>query len=835
MRLFLTLTLGLFALQAWSQTIIDGRVTESQTGNPIADAHVVLLINQQFHSSQITDPAGFFRMRLNETQLQNVAIQVSHMGYENRIVAIHPDSLKGIVLELNPIVNVTDEAVVRATRVSKTLPGTQSTITKKELEKQNLGQDLPYLLNMTPGAVVHSDAGAGIGYTGIRIRGVDPTRINVTINGIPVNDAESQGVFWVNMPDFSSSVENIQIQRGVGTSTNGAAAFGATINLQTNAVRKNPFAEVTYGVGFLQNNWSGSKRFNGWNLNSHKRNIAFGTGLMENNWSFEGRVSQILADGFIDRASSNLQSYYLSSAYYGKKSTFKINLFGGREITYQAWNGIPDAKVRGDENGLKRYYFNGDDDSVHLANSGNRTYNGYTYDNEVDHYTQNHLHAHYTYQFRPNLLGNVSFHSTLGNGYFEQYRNRQRLSDYGLPPVALSTDTITRTDLIRRRWLDNSFTGLVYSLNYTSSKLSLIGGGGYNIYHGKHFGEVIWARFASSSEIRHRYYDNDATKSDFNVYGKANYAISNSLSVFADLQYRRVDYNFIGFDQNGSNVTQNALFNFFNPKGGLTYTPNQKQQFYLTYSRANREPVRNDFTESSPNTRPRHEVLNDFELGWIWETSKQRIRTVAYAMIYKDQLVLNGQINDVGAYTRVNVEDSYRTGVELEYALNINRYFQWTANLALSRNKLRSFTEYVDDYDADFNYLGQEVREYKNTDLAFSPSVVAGSMLRYAYSERISIDWISKYVSRQYLDNTQELSRSLNPFWVNDLRLNLIHNKLKHCRELRFSLLAANVFNAAYEPNGYTYSYRYNGERLDFNYLFPQAGTHFLMQVTLAF
>lgn len=833
MRLSFLVLMSLFTLHAWSQHDVDGRLIQSSSGEGIEDAYVTLFSGDEFIGSVSSDKRGYFQ--LQSPSKTNLVLRISHIAFENRTIMLHPDSLRGQIYVLESIVNVSDEAMVKSTRMGKDLLGTHSDISKKEIEQSNLGQDLPFLLNQIPGAVVNSDAGAGIGYTGIRIRGVDPTRINVTINGIPVNDAESQGVYWVNMPDFASSVQNIQVQRGVGTSTNGAAAFGATINLQTNAVRKDPFAEVNLGLGALQNNWSNKPYGKGWNLNTQKINVLFGTGLLKNHWSFEGRISQIKSDGFIDRSSSDLTSYYLSGARYGEKSVFKINVFGGKEITYQAWNGIPDAKVKGDAKGLEKYYYIAGDDSTLLAQSGDRTFNGYTYENEVDHYEQQHVHVHYSYQFNRNLSGNISLHTTLGQGYYEQFRKGADFADYGLENVAIGGDTLTSTNLIRRRWLDNTFSGVVYSLNYAKDKLNLLVGGGYNVYQGKHYGEVIWAQYASNGNIRHRYYDNDARKADFNIYVKGSYSLTTRLSVFGDLQYRQIDYSFLGYNNLGENVTQEVSYPFINPKAGLQYELNSKSRVYGTFSRANREPVRGDFTQSTPETRPKPEVLNDIELGYTWQNKKQRLQLAAYGMFYKDQLILTGKINDVGAYTRTNVAESYRAGVEVEYSRNLFKWLQWNATLALSQNKVKNFTEYLDEYDANWSYLGQQSNQYKNTDLAFSPNIVASSMLRFVISESLSIDWMSKYVGRQYLDNTQNKERSLDAFWVNDLRLNLVTKKLSASKEVRLSVLAANILNTKYEPNGYSYGFILGAERLDFNYLFPQAGTNFLAQLSFVF
>ncbi|MBI1223149.1 MAG: TonB-dependent receptor [Bacteroidetes bacterium] len=831
---YLILVVSLFTtISAWSQFTVSGRLLNEQNQEGIEDAYLTLFSGDSLIGQGTSNKLGYFQIEASSKV--NLTLFISHVAFQNTSRHLSSDTLKGLNFSLTPIVAINDEAVVKATRMGKDLPGTHTDISKKEIQQSNLGQDMPYLLNQVPGTVVNSDAGAGVGYTGMRIRGVDATRINVTINGIPVNDAESQGTYWVDMPDLATSVQSIQVQRGVGTSTNGAAAFGATINLQTNTVRKDPYSEVTYSLGFLQNNWTNPNKPNSWNLNTQKRNLVFGTGLMKNGWAFEGRVSQIKSNGFIDRSSSNLQSYFMSAAHYGKKSVFKVNVFGGKEITYQAWNGIPKPKVEGDAQGLKHYYELGADDSTLLANSGNRTYNAYTYNNEIDHYQQNHVQVHYSYQFNKYWNANISFHSTLGKGYYEQYKKDQNLVDYGLNPVILGSDTQTTTDLIRRRWLDNTFTGLVYSANYSKKKLNLIFGGAYNVYMGKHYGEIIWARFASNSEIRQHYYDNDAYKSDANVYAKAAYQFTTRLSGFVDLQYRHIYYSFLGYNNNGSNVTEDVNYNFFNPKFGGQFLINRFQKIYATFSRAHREPIRADFTNSTPETRPRPETLNDIEIGWNFQNRKNRIQVVAYHMQYKDQLILTGKINNVGAYTHVNVPNSFRQGIEVEYARNLSSWLQWNATLALSRNKVKAFTEYVDEYDSSWNYLGQKQNQYKNTSLSFSPNVVASSMFRFIINKQLSIDWISKYVSRQYLDNTQNKTRSLDPFWVNNLRLNFLTRKFSLSKELRVSVLANNVLNQKYSPNGYSYAYGYGGQRYDFNYLFPQAGTNFLIQATLAF
>jgi len=818
---YVLLTLAIALVANIQAQRIRGQVVDSVTGDGIENANIqILTSNRKFIlETAVSDKFGYFnvRLRLTGSSTFDGNIVVSHVSYKPISQALPADLSKPFVLQMAPITQVSDEVVVDATRAGEKQPTTFTNISKEEIKNSNLGQDMPMLLKMVPGAVSYSDAGAGIGYTGIRIRGVDPTRINVTVNGIPINDAESQGVFWVNMPDFASSVQNIQVQRGVGSSTNGAAAFGSTVSVQTNAVQQNPYGSITSGFG---------------SFNTLRNNVQFGTGLMENNWSFDGRLSQIKSDGFIDRASSNLRSFYLSGGYYGEKTILRANVFSGKEITYQAWYGIPEPKVKGNYAALDAYANFLGDPIDRMLTEDDRTYNPYNYENEVDNYQQDHYQLHLTHQFNSELNANVSLHYTRGAGYYEQYKPGEDLQDYGLSPVYTGNDTINESDIIRRRWLDNHFYGIVYSANYTRDKLKLTYGGAWNKYEGAHFGEIIWAEFASNSSIRDRYYDNDAVKTDFNNFIKATYELSTRWSFFADVQFRLVNYSFKGPDDNGAILDQEVNYQFVNPKGGLVFLPASDQQIYFSVSIGNREPVRNDFTESSPTSRPTPEQLVDYELGYRWNRRNTRLQLTAYYMDYKDQLILTGEINDVGAYTRVNVPESYRTGVEAEFSWNILNWLQWNATAAISQNKVKAFTEYVDNWDPPYNEM--EIR-HTNTDLAFSPNTVLGSMLRFKVYKGIDIDIISKYVSRQYLDNTQNANRSLDGFFRNDLRLHLAKKKFIGLGSIDLSVQVNNVLGEKYEPNGYSFSGIISGERYDFNYLYPMAGRNYLAMLTLSF
>lgn len=786
-RYVLSLALWLLQLAALAQTItLSGLVRDSES--PLPGAAITL---EGTFRGTTANAEG--RYQLTNINPGTYTVRVSLLGYEPQIQTVTISGNTTLDLTLQRTAVVVDEVVVSATRATDKSAIAFSTVTAPELRKLNLGQDLPLLLNFTPSVVTTSDAGAGVGYTGIRIRGSDATRVNVTLNGIPYNDAESQGTFWVNMPDFASSVSSVQIQRGVGTSTNGAGAFGATLNVQTNALQRDPYAEVNLSGG---------------SFNTRKANVLVGSGLLRDHWVVDARLSMIKSDGFIDRAFSDLKSFYVSGGYYGKKSYVRLNVFSGHEQTYQAWYGVPENLL-----------------------ATNRTYNPLTYDNETDNYQQDQYQLVSSHELSRNWRLNASAFYTKGRGYYEQFRENDRLSRYNIPSIAIKDSIITRSDLIRRRWLDNDFYGGIFSLDYTGfGKLSGNIGGGWNQYKGKHFGEVIWARFAGTSNIRQRYYDNDATKTDVNVYAKAFYQFSPRLTGFGDLQVRTVNYTFLGYDNNLNNVQQSASLTFFNPKAGLTYTLNDRNTFYASFAVGNKEPNRDDYTQSTPASRPRPERLYDWEAGYKLRNQRLSFTANAYYMNYRDQLVLSGRINDVGAYNRVNVPRSYRAGIELEAATQLTKFLRWNVNATLSRNEVLNFTEYLDNFDTG----KQDARQYGRTDISFSPNQIFGSQLTYTLAKGFDLSLLSKYVGKQYLDNTSNETRKLNPYVVNDIRLAYIW-KPKFADEIGLTLLLNNVLNELYESNGYTYAYVSEGKVLADNAYFPQAGRNVLVGLRVRF
>lgn len=806
----------LLPTMAFAQFSIKGKVSNKNSHESIAGATVN--ISSTFIAAQSKSDGTYEIVNLKKGKY---VLKTSFIGYLTKTdtIVIKENKDVNLNIELEESTVLMDEVIVAATRVDDRSAIAYSTLSKPQIEEQNLGQDLPYLLNQLPSVVTTSDAGAGVGYTGIRMRGIDATRINVTINGIPVNDAESQGTYWVDLPDIASSIDNIQVQRGVGTSTNGAGAFGSSLNIQT--IKLNPKGYGEYNTSY------GS-------FNTLKNTVSAGSGLINDKFAFDARLSKISSDGFIDKASSDLKSYYFSGAYYGKKSIIKFITFSGLEETYQAWNGIPESRLKGDVTAMNEYIIrNGlsPEDGLHLLNSDSRTYNQFTYENQVDHYKQDYYQLHFSHEFNSKWNANIAFHFTKGKGYYEEYKRAQAFSSYGLANITIGTDTLTSTDLVRRRWLDNNFYGTTFSLSYNSNKkLNTTIGGALNKYNGQHYGEIIWAQYASNSTLHKNYYNDTASKIDFNVFAKAVYSVNKKFSFYADLQYRLVNYSFLGFDDSVKSVQQTAALGFINPKIGLHYELNNNASLYFSYSIGHKEPSRDDYTQSTPASRPKAEKLNDLELGYRHHVKKAEWSLNLYYMEYQNQLVLTGEVNDVGAYNRANVDNSYRTGIEAEFGLKLLKNLTWNGNITLSKNKILDFHEFIDNYDS----TAQRVNIYSESDIAFSPNVIAGSTITFEPIKHLKLSFISKYVSQQYLDNTSTTSRKLDAFFVNDVRINYTI-KTKYIREIGFTLMANNVLGEQYESNGYTYGYIYGGVHTVENFYYPQAGMNFMAGLSLKF
>ena len=694
-----------------------------------------------------------------------------------------------------------DEVLIRAVRVKEDAPVTHSNINKNELESRNLGQELPIMMNYLPSVVTTTDAGAGVGYTSLRVRGSDATRINVTLNGIPYNDSESQSTIWVNMPDFTSSVHSLQLQRGVGTSTNGSGAFGASINILTDETQETPFAEIANSFG---------------SYNTRKHNVKFGTGRINDHFEFSGRFSSLKSDGYIDRAFSDLNSYFLQGAFKKERTLLKLLVFGGKQETYQAWNGIEDLdKLKNDRT------FN--PSGMYTDESGNIRF----YDNEVDHYEQNHYQLLWSQRFNNNWSSNLSLNYTRGLGYFEQYKENQKFKNYGLTPLIFGQDTISKTDLIRRRWLDNHFYAANANIQYRKDGLEMNSGIYYGFYTGDHYGEILWARFASESEIRDRYYEGDSQKTEFTAFSQWSYSITNKLHVFGDVQGRFINYTTSGFTSDLVEMTLDEHYNFFNPKAGASYAVNSANQIYASYGRAHREPSRTDFREGI--TTP--EKMDDFELGWRFKKERFRINTNVYFMNYKDQLVLTGEMTDTGRPKRTNSGKSYRLGLEVDADINIGKQLRLLPNITLSENKNVDFVAGID---------GQLVNLGK-TNISFSPSIIAGNMFLYSPLENLEFGLLSKYVGEQYMGNIDSEKSKLESYFINDLNISYRLENVLWTREILLSALVNNLFNVKYISNGYFYTYDddYSNpgvvKTIEGAGYFPQATINFMVGATVKF
>ncbi len=784
-------------------------------GNPVANASIDIERTGLFAA----DEKGTFTFTTRQTG--PVRFRVSSVGFLSLDTTISlPAPL--VHLTLVRLSLFLEPVEIKAIRAGDKAPFAKTNLGKSEIEKRNLGQDLPFILSQTPSVITTSDAGNGVGYTGLRIRGTDATRINVTVNGIPYNDAESQGTFFVDMPDIASSLSSIQIQRGVGTSSNGAGAFGASINLSTNETNEKAYAEV--------NNSFGS--FNTW-----KNTVKLGTGLINDHFTFDARLSKVQSDGFIDRASSNLKSLYASGAYINGHSSIRFNIISGTEKTYQAWNGIPQYKLFYNQDSLLNHYYNNlgslyftSADSANLFTADPRKYNAFTYANQTDNYQQDHYQLFLNHQFSNNWSVNTAVYLSKGKGYYEEYKYDASYSSYGLPATIIGNSTIKKTDLVRRLWLDNNLYGTIFSAVHKTSNNQLSMGGGWNEYDGKHYGNITWA--ANGVPDNYQWYYNKAVKKDFNLYGKYQYKLTRQLEALVDLQYRRVDYNING-TRKFPDLVVNNTFHFFNPKLGLTYAAGPLVA-YASYAMANKEPNRDDYETGTTAAPPKREQLHDIELGVEENKFNYGWGINLYYMKYKDQLVLTGKINDVGDALRMNVPSSYRAGIELQGRYKPAKYIQLSGNLTVSDNKINNFYDNIPRYNANFDLVQQDTFYYKKTSLAFSPSVIASGMVQLFPFANAEINTSVKYAGKQYLDNTGNDAKSINGYFTQDLTLQYgVHTGFTKNITLVARLI--NVWNKQYEASGYTYSYFYDKSLVRENFYFPMAGRNFMLAVNVKF
>ncbi len=798
-----------------AQTTFTGKIYEA-SGEPMIGALIEILETDQ---KAITDLNGSFAIEGLEDG--DYVINVSYVGYEDYIKPISLPKDANLEITVTASSNFLKTVEVNSLRVEQEAPFSFENIDEEEIRKANLGQDIPYLLRNTPSVVVTSDAGAGIGYTGIRVRGSDATRTNVVINDIPLNDSESQGTFWVNLPDLASSTNSIQIQRGVGASTNGAGAFGASVHIDTKGYEKDAFVELSNTLG---------------SFNTRKHTLNLNSGLLKNNLVFSGRLSLINSDGYVDRATSDLRSAFLSAGYFVDDFSVQAIAMLGKERTFQSWFGTPEALVEGDRDALTTHYFNNVgvlyntvEDSINLFTS-DRRYNYYLYEDEVDDYRQDHYQVHINKQFLKGVSGKLAFHYTRGRGFFEQFRFNDDLADYGLPNVVIGGEEFFSTNLVRRRWLDNDFYGAVASVNFGNEKTDVTIGGAVHRYDGDHFGEIIQADLETIVNEGANYYDGVARKDDANIYAQLDHSLSDKLSAYVDLQFRAIDYTTTGVDNDLVSYDVDETFGFFNPKVGLTYRVAKNQLLYSSLGVANKEPSRSDFIDAFENEQPTHETLYDLELGYKKLAGDFLLNANLYYMSYDNQLVPTGELNDVGATIRRNVDDSFRAGIEINGSYQINDMFIFGANATLSQNKINFFNEVIYDYTNGFEVI---TNGFENTDIAFSPNVIAGAQLIARPIENFEIGLYPKYVGRQFLDNTSNEDRALDSYLVTDLLGQYIIPS-KRFKEISVNLKVNNLFNTLYSANGYTYSFVF-GDLITENFLYPQAGTNFLAGLTIRF
>lgn len=800
----------MLAFAGFSQNPVNGIITDQLTGDPLSMAHVILNNNLFVAVSGEGGNFSFDNVKNGE-----YTISVSHIGYKTFTKKISVNGNYKIDVQLTPSSILEEGVIIRATRASGNTPVTYQNITGEEIKRMNLGKDLPMLLTNTPSLIINSDAGAGIGYTSFRIRGTDMTRINITMNGIPVNDGESQNVFWVNMPDISSSVNNMQIQRGVGTSSNGAAAFGATVNVLTSNVNEKAYAKTDVSGG---------------SFNTMRANVAVGTGLVNDRWAFDARMSKISSDGYVNRGWSDLSSYYVAGAYYGKKSLLKFITFAGTETTYQSWSGVPSYMLNSDQ---RRYNPSGE-----IENSDGEVI-GF-YDNQTDNYKQDHYQLHYSYEFNKDLNLNAALHYTKGAGYYESYKNNQKYSgyqnEYG---VIFRKDSLnSSTNLIRRKWLDNDFYGGTMSLNYNPGNWDISYGSAYNIYDGDHFGKVIWAEVADVVDPEKNWYESNGYKTDLSTFAKAIYTLDNGFSIYGDLQYRNINYTIDGLRDDLTDISQQHTYNFLNPKAGVMYRINSHHKTYASFAISNREPSRDNFTDTDQQMTPNPEHLKNLEVGYEFQGMKATVGINFYHMKYRDQLVLTGEINNVGEPIMENAPNSYRAGFELMGSAIITDFLSWNANLTLSQNKILDYTTYIDNWDY---WNNPEVEPYQysmhteSTDISFSPAVTGNNTFTISFLENMNINIISKYVSKQYLDNSSNENYILDPYFVNDVSIDYTIKGSKLFKEIYFNLSVNNIFNEQYETNAWIYRYYYGGEEYSMDGFFPQAGTHIMGGISFLF
>lgn len=815
--------LQLLVITGFSQ--LQGKVV-STAGEALPGAHLTLSEEDNpdlpVYKAASTKDGTF---RISYTKQGRYWLKISFLGYQTISLRVEIPGQEALSISLEEALHLSDDVIVQASLAAESMPVTQTTIRKERLEQDHMVQDIPFLLSLTPGLIENSETGIGIGYTGMRIRGTDPTRINVMVNGIPLNDAESQVVYWVDLPDLSTSVEKIQIQRGVGTSSNGAAAFGASINLQTTALNKETYASISSMAGSYQ---------------TLKNTISLGSGLINEHFSFDARYSKIDAGSYIQHGFSDLESFYLAANYHGKKSLLRATIMHGTERTGITWWGVPDYMI----DSIRNYNPAG----VYYDQDGNQKY----YDNQSDNYIQTHYQLHYSREFNRNLNWTSAVHYTKGGGYYEQFMDdansyhSTHFSEYGLPHFTLSSGhTIVQSDLVQQKWVENDFYGFTTNLNYRKDNLNLIGGINMNQYAGDHFGKIKWLEMNFGIPVNYEWYRNNSLKTEASAFVRATYTIINKLHLFADLQYRSILYTMEGPDDDLKLLNQEHRYGFTNPKLGAKYELSERSTIYASYAIANREPSRADFKEAvgDPNAMPKPERLYDLEAGYEQKWENAQLGFNLYHMNYKNQLVPTGEKSNVGYDIMTNVPKSYRMGIEISGGAKLSQTLTWEGNLSLSRNKILNYHEFAAYYDADWNeyYIS---KDKGTTDLSYSPELLGNSRFAYSPSHHWLISFTSKFVGDQYYDNSSSEGRKLPAYHAHHLGVNYSW-KPKFMKQIDFMFQVKNLFNQQYISNAYGGNWYENAvlvggsvisaDEKTWAYFFPQAGIQFFGGITLKF
>ncbi len=803
-KIFFSILMSIASLQfAWAQYSVSGQVTDAQN-NPLIGATILL---DSGNTGTVTDVNGHFI--IHNIKPNDYELKVSYLGFNKKSsqITVQRDVKLQIVLIEKSV--LTGEVVVTSIKAGDKTPVAKTNITKEELKTLNAADDMPLLLSMTPSVVYATESGIGVGNTSLRIRGTDATRINITVNGIPLNDSESQGVYWVNMPDFSSSVDEVQVQRGVGTSTNGGAAFGASINFNTTGYHAEPFTEISSTAG---------------SFNTFKNSINTSTGLLKDKFSFDVRYSDLQSDGYVDYTFSDHQSLYLSGTMHLQNSFLKANIIHGKQRTGISWEGIHKDSLK-----TNRTY---NPAGQYTDENGNSRY----YKNQTDNYIQTHYQLFYSQKIGNKWLMNTALHYTDGGGFYEEYKENKEFQQYGWEEVILPRlDTLKLTDMIRQKWLESDFYGFTASLNYNYENLQMNFGGGWNKHDGDHYGMVVWARYAGVSEQEDEWYRNKGVKKDYNVYAKVNYQFSPQLNVFGDLQYRGIEYTMEGPDDDLVSLDQHHQYDFFNPKAGVFYTLNPKHQMYASYAVANREAARADFKEAKGDTEanPKPERLNDVEVGYHFQSSKIAANINFYYMFYKDQLIPTGEKSSVGYTIMTNVEKSYRTGIELDLGVQLLPKLRWDGNATFSKNIIKDFVQTYDPDEDPSNNNNVHIYHGDN-QIAYSPNIIANSTFSFDALRKTNLKLITKHVGEQYFDNTENAQRKLSDYTVFNAIVTQEFNPT-WMKKIELQLSVNNLFNTKYVSNAYGYIwFENNVEKFEAAY-YPQAGTHAFLRARFLF